>query len=57
MIRRSCSLEVWRILPEPFSPASRPCARLPAAWASAVAVVATVRFEANAVPTGQDLTK
>jgi hypothetical protein len=50
-------LEVWRILPEPFSPASRPCARLPAAWASAVAVVATVRFEANAVPTGQDLTK
>jgi hypothetical protein len=44
-------------LPEPFSPASRPCARLPAAWAPAVAVVATVRFEANAVPTGQDLTK
>jgi hypothetical protein len=40
-------------LPEPFSPASRPCAQLPAAWAPAVAVVATVRFEANAVPTAR----
>jgi hypothetical protein len=53
MNRRSCSLKVWRVLPEPFSQASRPCARLPAAWAPAVAVVATVRFEANAVPTAR----